>query len=527
MLLIDEEISKLKKAILALSSRRNSLSPVNNLPNEVLAHIFVIARRQTSYSAVHQAFLPVSPSDIIAVCHQWREVAMNTPRFWSMISSHNGNLASECIAKSGNLPLSITFPLVHSDSSHLPSSFPTLTSLCDRIEEIDITYCTLEKDSRTVASNLCKELLGREEVPTQLKTVEITSVTPVKRRPFIPTPTQVSVMPFLRILTLRDTTLLYGTQFILPRLTHLELAHPSIEMDVPSLWLIQFIYHTPLLESLIVSPLGVEPDNVTSDTHRTSTTFPEDLSLTTGVVVEVRELFRRIELPHLIKSSVTILNDSFCMTEDRPDLIFANDLYRKYKDNVKSSLNDLRIGFGPGTHGLELLDMFTILASSKGLGAEAEFRLTLSWLRGEESSYIELCRSMSNTAVTSLTIEGLIFPDCMIEFFHHLPNVSSLKVASRECELIPLFLAPAETSNNNLVFPNLTEMEIENRNMHRPGGRSSNAFLDLLVALRYRRGIGHPIRRVTLMNCAITTEQLSELGEITDVEVTTEAGTMQ
>ncbi|KAH9954309.1 hypothetical protein BGW80DRAFT_1156289, partial [Lactifluus volemus] len=84
---IDEDIESLKVSIRALKSRRNSLALVSRLPPEVLATIFSFV----SSPGGPKVPVPDAKPDrlgwlcVAHVCHLWREIALNQPRFWSHI----------------------------------------------------------------------------------------------------------------------------------------------------------------------------------------------------------------------------------------------------------------------------------------------------------------------------------------------------------------------------------------------------------------------------------------------------------
>ncbi|KAL0955471.1 hypothetical protein HGRIS_001712 [Hohenbuehelia grisea] len=65
------------------ASMQPTSSPISNLPNEVLCHIFRL---------IHGDRHPVNPRDFSFswVCHNWREVALNDPLIWNTIFIHTG-----------------------------------------------------------------------------------------------------------------------------------------------------------------------------------------------------------------------------------------------------------------------------------------------------------------------------------------------------------------------------------------------------------------------------------------------------
>src|ERR1700761_8616112 len=84
---IDTEIKSLEGSIRALRHRRNALAPVSSLPTEVIEVIFSLLH-------VPSTLLPFTLDGkldhlvwprVAHVCHQWREIALNQPLFWSHV----------------------------------------------------------------------------------------------------------------------------------------------------------------------------------------------------------------------------------------------------------------------------------------------------------------------------------------------------------------------------------------------------------------------------------------------------------
>jgi len=104
--LIDAEIKSLEDTIRALKIRRNALVPISSLPPEVIATIF-------SFVRLPEHFIMAEEPDqleclrVAHVCHQWREVALNHPSFWSNINVTTVSPAgvAEMLARSKAVPL--------------------------------------------------------------------------------------------------------------------------------------------------------------------------------------------------------------------------------------------------------------------------------------------------------------------------------------------------------------------------------------------------------------------------------------
>ncbi|KAH8993958.1 hypothetical protein EDB92DRAFT_2102703 [Lactarius akahatsu] len=89
---IDAELKSLDESIRALKHRRNTLAPISSLPTEAITTIFSFLHIPVTSSAVTCFTLGKQPNPdrqawlrVAHVCHQWREIALNQPLFWSHV----------------------------------------------------------------------------------------------------------------------------------------------------------------------------------------------------------------------------------------------------------------------------------------------------------------------------------------------------------------------------------------------------------------------------------------------------------
>src|SRR6266702_1281523 len=106
---IDAEIKSLEGSIRVLKLRRNALAPVFSLPTEVITAIFSFLRVPRGSPPFtlgekpdHLAWLRVAH-----ICHQWREIALNQPLFWSYVDFTTFSPAgvAEILARAKTVPL--------------------------------------------------------------------------------------------------------------------------------------------------------------------------------------------------------------------------------------------------------------------------------------------------------------------------------------------------------------------------------------------------------------------------------------
>lgn len=75
----------LHSCILQTPTRSQQQDRINNLPTEVLVHIFQIAQPNPCFNTCHSTSTSVSNLVFSAVCRQWRQVVQSTPALWSII----------------------------------------------------------------------------------------------------------------------------------------------------------------------------------------------------------------------------------------------------------------------------------------------------------------------------------------------------------------------------------------------------------------------------------------------------------
>ena len=108
---IDDELESLEKTARTLKLRRNTLAPISRLPPETIAIIFSFLSLPREYLRL----LTGDKQDILSwlrvshVCHRWREIALDQPRFWSRIdfTTLTPAGATEVLSRSKMAPLEL------------------------------------------------------------------------------------------------------------------------------------------------------------------------------------------------------------------------------------------------------------------------------------------------------------------------------------------------------------------------------------------------------------------------------------
>ncbi|KAH9161217.1 hypothetical protein EDB89DRAFT_1276081 [Lactarius sanguifluus] len=104
---IDVEIKSLEESIRALRHRHNALAPVSSLPSKVIATIFSFLRLPGEPPLGGKSDHHLTWLSIAHVCHQWREIVLDLPHFWSHIDFTTVNMAgaTEMLTRAGMVPL--------------------------------------------------------------------------------------------------------------------------------------------------------------------------------------------------------------------------------------------------------------------------------------------------------------------------------------------------------------------------------------------------------------------------------------
>ncbi|KAH9070761.1 hypothetical protein EDB83DRAFT_2262311 [Lactarius deliciosus] len=106
---IDAEIRSLEESLRALRRRRNALAPISSLPPELFAAILSFLRLPPSGTVLlgGEPDRYLSWLSVAHVCHEWREVALNHPFFWSHVdfTTLTPTGATEMLIRAKSVPL--------------------------------------------------------------------------------------------------------------------------------------------------------------------------------------------------------------------------------------------------------------------------------------------------------------------------------------------------------------------------------------------------------------------------------------
>ena len=104
---IDAQIKSLEDSIRVLRRQRNALAPLSSLPTEIIATIFSFLPNMLSAISPHKKPDHLVWLCVSHVCHQWRDIALNQPVFWSHVDFTNISSAgaAEILARAKTTPL--------------------------------------------------------------------------------------------------------------------------------------------------------------------------------------------------------------------------------------------------------------------------------------------------------------------------------------------------------------------------------------------------------------------------------------
>ncbi|KAF8266013.1 hypothetical protein EI94DRAFT_1830878, partial [Lactarius quietus] len=153
-----DDVPMQEQSIRALKHRRNALAPVSSLPTEIIAAIFLFLCLPTGappFLYIHSWIIAVKfpesrpPSTVrwhhrdwlhaAHVCHQWREIALNDPLFWSHVdfTQLTSTGAAEILARAKTVPLYLEAGREFNDYFWMDSA---RCSAFERVLQARVTY---------------------------------------------------------------------------------------------------------------------------------------------------------------------------------------------------------------------------------------------------------------------------------------------------------------------------------------------------------------------------------------------------
>ncbi|KAF8655947.1 hypothetical protein AX16_002854 [Volvariella volvacea WC 439] len=132
---IDEEIARLESRILQLRRRRNSLSPISQLPVEVLLRV-IKNLVPDNLLCINGPIRPQSWIQFTHVCHLWRMVSISDPFLWTRlhVAAMSISWIKAFILRSKSAPLTIiAYAYPQAPISHIQETIFRMPNVLNRI----------------------------------------------------------------------------------------------------------------------------------------------------------------------------------------------------------------------------------------------------------------------------------------------------------------------------------------------------------------------------------------------------------
>ena len=535
--LIDAEIKLLEQSILELKCRRNALAPVSSLPTEIITIIFSYLRLPGSSPAATPAVSSLLPNKAIAdlffssrlpgapplgrlpdhplswlhaaqVCHQWREIALNHPPFWSNVDFTNLTLAGavEILAQAKNSPLYLEARIPIASWDHARMNAFTM-ELQTRVSQI----CYLSINAKPFG--LLKVFDGLSFPAPNLEYLSVSQ--PVVPEGTLPHTLFGGVTPRLSSLKLHDIDIDWESP-LLKGLRYLEIRATDAVAWENSNWL-NALCKMPQLEKLVLHsvcvmanpaqpPLDIQCAVLPSLTHM-------DISAAAG---NCAITLSSLSLPALTRLCVT-LHSHFPFGSDIPDMLPSLSRHTHGPQDVEPVQSVLIssertratiLAWPEPDINIDVYDPFALL--SVALSA----RIALSTTGGHPGSRYFLrdraIESLPLERIVTLTAQHRLRLDERFWLIHapKWPLLQCVRLAPPEaCGFIEMLLQDRGGRENPLL-PSLTELVLIDVQF---SARRTDRLCDALMK-RVEQGV--PLETLDLRKCHATDFAVSLLSEI-------------
>ncbi|KAJ8515629.1 hypothetical protein ONZ45_g6968 [Pleurotus djamor] len=483
------------KIIYGLRKRRNTFAAISKLPNEIMAKIFVAC--QTLFKRVR-----LTRSTIILVCTAWKDIAMNTPQFWSLISFWEPRYIRQSLVLSKKTPLTVTC-----DISCLSSIGDVFDLVCDetyRFEELVL------HGRRADASNLTSHIFRENPNPRApllrhlVITIDPSQTTGNNRSPLILTSFW-GDLTALRSMMLRNV--LPGSVVYLPSLTDLKIDVSKKGKYLSITWAAELLRNMPMLENATLGKI--------SSKHPLELPHPPEspipLPKLCRIQLNMKCLMESKLLDHLQIPDAAIVGMKFLASGD--------------ENEVEESISHLRRFFSsrfPEDASLEVRVDVDIGLDQIYYGVYNSGRqftnLTItrfpSWLRWENN----LLTSLPLSAIHHLRLEGDMGDDEALAWSNFLPHLTQLKkITSWKVGVLRLLAGP-DPSSPNVTTADFSNLELETIDLNGDSNADDSHWITFISICQTRFELGRPINKVCIRGCTILKRRLRQLAWYTEVD---------
>ncbi|KAL6307275.1 hypothetical protein BKA93DRAFT_747691 [Sparassis latifolia] len=420
------------------------------LPPEILAEIFleILAQAEQEEKLYYHGGKTYSWIKVSHVCHHWRSVALECPRFWSrIVPTTCPEWVEELLSRSKKARLSVTVDLSTGHVSGKIDAFKLLIENLSRIQQLRLIA------SQSSLQNIVEFMTGPAPALQTFILTQTGSHMPDLPKTCYPAFPHHDETRRLQHLEIRGP--ISSTALILPMfpcsLKHLHLNGgnaylPSCMSDV-----LKILETTPLLETLKL-------ERVVSG------------ALETDQVVDLPHL-RSIRLVGYYMESACLLN--YLSLSQDPNIVLKGldlNIYTSHVGVVASAIA-AKISNSDRLRTLSIGRQHLPLAQVQNLSllsTDLEMPLQVRW----------------------------------VKTFGKLENVSLLQIGGNLAQHLPLALGIREEDGNVIVFPKLRELQLNDVRIRDYNSPGSSLFLDsFLDSLMQRCDHGVEIRHLKLANC--------------------------
>ncbi|KAJ8518915.1 hypothetical protein ONZ45_g4080 [Pleurotus djamor] len=488
-----KEIARHEASIVALKTSRNTYSAISQLPDELLAQIFLIVKnspvviRRRDFGDKYDGWIFSGERQwrvVLAVCSHWHQVAMNMPRLWSQITLSNAmvNRAMEMFKRSRDSPLTIEYFLQTASAARYHDGFwsasEKILGTVNRMQELRISFIIIVDE--TLIDRIFS-FLKAPSAPLLEKLVLFSS----SEFSELTKPFPWAAVPSLRVLQLRQ--MLIAPDFPpLPNLIELE-----VDFSCTSIaWLLAILQSAPNVEDLHIDRISSQLcDQAVA--LGTTVALPKlrKLRLNLDDFADSK-LFAHLEFP----SSATIFDITIYRCTTPVDTTYLKRLCSRIpQGNAPHSLK-VMINEGP-----------YFLISLCGVTSQVPHFTLCSPMTHLDC--IEICSRLLPTQISTLDIRGLPSrSDCELwsDLIPHFENLTSLSLEM--CDIAILRRLQPDR-HDKLSNPRLDTISLVSYSFLHQG----HAFIgDIVKLLEVRKRYGVPVNLLSLHDCEVSDDTVAE-----------------
>ncbi|KAJ8453546.1 hypothetical protein ONZ45_g19674 [Pleurotus djamor] len=495
------QVSQSELALAKLERRRDEYSAIGKLPNELLSKVFLEGRQEYWDSLTHHGRHNNTWLCVSEVCTRWRDVALNTPRFWGFVElAWDLQRTVKVLERSGSSPL------------YVRGEYFTSTVDERSTEFVEVLEATLSQTARIRHLDLSLPPSMVDKL-VDWKSATILEALRLKFFDFTPLHRLAESMPALRTLVLTNV-ILTAPLPNLPCLERLSILHTTERSSIGSTWFVESLQNTPA-----VTVVEVKINNLTSASGE-KLPAPVRLPNLSHLTFKANFMDAPIILNLVEHPASTILAYTFegLTSEALPRFHSVATYVSRFSKECEFPINQVCID----VDGYMQLSIFTDQSHHQPhLSISLPKPHYLARRVDEEMSFNKSMDAFSAAPLSQ--IRGLVLAgfsttdEYPVDFLEPFKAVEVLKLSNcRE----PLIDDPQPSSLEKLLMPRLKTIIISDYDHCHSDHQYydyGQMFPKLFEVLAYRRSLGLPIEKVYVENCGFPPGTIEKLGELTEV----------